>query len=88
MATCLARPGGKTTGHVELGEFIQFRIGRGLEQYSFRGQLAHLLVALGTQLGVLDGTHGQCSGHDPDESGEYQHARADAGAGESLADSG
>ena len=30
-------------------------------------------------------THGECSGH---EAGEYEHVRADAGAGESLADPG
>ena len=79
---------GKTTGHVELGELIQFRIGCGLQQHSFRSQLGHLLVALGAQFGVLDGTHGERSGHEPGEPGEYKHARADASAGESLADSG
>ena len=33
-------------------------------------------------------THGECSGHEAGEPGEYEHVRADAGAGESLADPG
>src|SRR5215469_5861156 len=78
----------KTAGHVELGELIQFRIGCGLEPRLLRSQLGHLLVALGAQFGVLDGAHSECSGHEPGEPGEYKHARADASAGESLADSG
>jgi hypothetical protein len=79
---------GKTAGYVELGELIQFRIGYRLEPHSFCSQLGHFPVALGAQFAVLDGAHGECSGHEPGESGEYQHARTDAGAGESLADSG
>ena len=39
---------GKTAGHVQLGELIEFRIGCGLQLDSFLGQLAYLLVALGT----------------------------------------
>jgi hypothetical protein len=77
--------GGKTAGHVQLGELIEFRIGCGLELDSFPGQLACLLVALGPELGVLDGAHGERSGHEPGEPAEYEHARADARAGESLA---
>ena len=79
---------GKATLYVELGELIKFRVGFGLEPRSFRRQLGHLLVALGPQFGVLDGTHRECSGHQPGEPGEYNHARGDGGAGESLADSG
>ena len=39
---------GKTTGHVQLGQLIEFRIGCGLDLDSFLGQLGCLLVALGT----------------------------------------
>ena len=54
--------------------------GGGLDQDLFLGQLGHLLVALSTQFGVLDGAHGECSGHERGEPGEYEHARADARA--------
>src|ERR1700678_1800353 len=43
---------------------------------------------LGPQLGVLDGAHGERPGHQAGEPGEEQHARADAGPGEPLADPG
>jgi hypothetical protein len=79
------KAGGKTAGHIELGELVEFRIGCGLELDSFPGQLACLLVALGPELGVLDGAHGERSGHEPGEPAEYEHARADARSGESLA---
>lgn len=71
-----------------MGELIEFRIGCGLEVDSLLGQLGHLMVALGMQFGVLDGAHGECSGHEPGEPGEYEQARVDARAGESLADPG
>jgi hypothetical protein len=77
--------GGKTAGHVQLGELIEFRIGCGFEQDAFPGQLTRLQLALGPELGVLDGAHGERPGHEPGEPAEYEHARADARAGESLA---
>ena len=46
---------------------------------------ANLLVTLGAQFGVLNGTDGQGPGHEP---GEYERARGKANAGESLSDSG
>ena len=39
--------GGKTTGHVQFGELIEFGIGCGFELDSFLGQLGRLLVAFG-----------------------------------------
>jgi Cys-tRNA(Pro)/Cys-tRNA(Cys) deacylase len=77
--------GGKTTGHVQLSELIEFFLGSGLELDSFPGQLTRLLVALGPEFGVLDSAHGERPGHEPGEPTEYEHARADARAGESLA---
>jgi Cys-tRNA(Pro)/Cys-tRNA(Cys) deacylase len=77
--------GGKPAGHVQLGELIEFRIGYGFEQDSFPGQLTCLQLALGPELGVLNGAHGERPGHEPGEPAEYEYARADARAGESLA---
>src|SRR5215510_9489620 len=83
-ATCRARRRGKTAGHIQLRELIEFGIGYGLELDSFAGQLGHLLVPLGTCLGVLDGPRGETSGHEPGEPCEYEHLRAHSRARESL----
>src|SRR5262249_11832596 len=56
----------------------------GRELDAFAGQLGHLLVTLGTCLGVLDGRRGQCSSHEPGEPCEYEHLRAHARTRESL----
>jgi hypothetical protein len=80
--------GGEATRHVETGELIELRVGRGLKQRSFGDKLSRLPVVLGAELGVFDGPHGQRSGHQPGEPGEEQQARADAGAGEPFADPG